>query len=213
MGRNKPEISEDHIRIGKMIRRKREALELSQQEVADIVGVSKSAVSRWESGEVANMGTSKVQALAEVLKTSPLSFIYGEEYKAEVLPFKTKRIPLLGEIAAGEPIFAVEDHTAYIEIKENIRIDFCLKVKGDSMINARILDGDLVFVKKQATVDNGEIAVVLIDDEVTLKRFYKTDAGIILKPENTRYEPRFFTASDFKDVRILGKAILFQSKL
>lgn len=81
------------------------------------------------------------------------------------------------------------------------------------MIGARICDGDLVFVRQQPTVENGEIAVVLIDDEVTLKRFYKTDAGVILKPENSKYDPMFYTEEDFKDVRILGKAVMFQSLL
>lgn len=81
------------------------------------------------------------------------------------------------------------------------------------MIDARIQDGDLVFVRQQPTVENGEIAVVMIDDEVTLKRFYRTDGGVILKPENSKYQPMYYTAEDFKNIQILGKAVLFQSKL
>ncbi len=198
--------------LGTKFKERRLELGLTLEDVGEAVGVSKSTVMKWETGFIESMRTDKVALLAKILKVSPL-WIMGIEDIDSAVEFRTKRVPLLGEVAAGEPIFAAEDHTAYIEIDENLHIDFCLKVKGDSMVNARILDGDLVFVKKQPTVDNGEIAVVLIGDEVTLKRFYRTDAGIILKPENPKYEPRFFTASDFKDVRILGKAILFQSKL
>lgn len=159
------------------------------------------------------MGQSRIQALSTVLGISPISIIYGEEYQGEFLPFKTKRVPLLGCIAAGEPIYAYQDSQAYIEVDEGIGADFCLKVKGDSMIDARIYDGDLVFVRKQPTVWNGEIAVVLIDNEATLKRFYGNNGGVILKPENSKYQPRYYTEKDFKDVRVLGKAVLFQSEL
>ena len=101
---------------------------------------------------------------------------------------KTCRVPIHGSVAAGNQILAMEDHHDYIVVDVNIRVDFCLRVQGDSMIDARIQDGDLVFVRQQPTVENGEIAVVMIDDEVTLKRFYRTDGGVILKPENSKYQ-------------------------
>ena len=78
---------------------------------------------------------------------------------------ETKKVPLLGKIAAGEPIFAEEEHGAYVEAGTNLNADFCLKVQGDSMINARINDGDIVFIHKQPVVENGEIAAVIIDNE------------------------------------------------
>ena len=123
------------------------------------------------------------------------------------------RVPLLGQIAAGEPILATEEFKTYVEIDSTIKVDFCLRVKGDSMIDARINDGDIVFVRKQPEVENGEIAVVLIDNEATLKRFYKNNGGVILKPENSKYPPKHYTEKDFRDIRILGKAILFQSEV
>jgi repressor LexA len=125
----------------------------------------------------------------------------------------TKQVPLLGEIAAGEPILACEDCKTYIEVDGSLQVDFCLRVNGDSMIDARICDGDLVFVRRQPVVENGEIAVVLLDNEATLKRFYRNDGGVILKPENAKYQPRFYTERDFKQVRVLGKAVMFQSLL
>lgn len=205
--------AEQYVRIGNLIKNRREFLNLSQQEVAEYVEVSKSAISRWESGEVENMGRSKIQKLSEILKVSPVSIVLGEEVN-NVLPFRTKRVPLMGEIPAGEPMLVSEEHIEYyIEADASLHVDFCLRVKGDSMIDARINDGDIVFVRKQPVVENGEIAAVAIDNEVTLKRFYKNNGGVILKPENSKYQPRFFTAEDFKNIRVLGKAVFFQSTL
>lgn len=97
----------------------------------------------------------------------------------------------------------------------DIKADFCLIAKGDSMINARIMDGDIVFIKKQPMVENGEIAAVAIDDEATLKRFYKDESTgtVTLVAENPAYAPMVFTASSQKNVYILGKAIAFQSNI
>jgi repressor LexA len=81
------------------------------------------------------------------------------------------------------------------------------------MVDARICDGDIIFIRQQPIVENGEIAAVVIDDEVTLKRFYRNNGGVILKPENSKYQPRYYTEKDFKNVRVLGKAVMFQSSL
>jgi len=134
-------------------------------------------------------------------------------WQKDIIHFQTKKVPLLGEIAAGEPILATEDFKTYVEIDDALHVDFCLKVKGDSMIDARINDGDIVFIRKQPEVENGEIAAVLIDNEATLKRFYKNNGGVILKPENSKYQPKYYTEKDFKDIRILGKAVFFQSEV
>ena len=106
-----------------------------------------------------------------------------------VFPISVKKFPLLGEIACGEPIFANEDRESYIMVGTDIDADFCLKAKGDSMIGARILDGDIVFIKKTDIVDNSEIAAVAVDDEVLLKRFeYSKEENILaLHSENPRY--------------------------
>lgn len=196
------------------LRERRQALGLTLQQVADAVGVSKSTVQKWESGEIEDMRLAKAAGLAKALKVSPLWIMGISESMTDPTPkAQTKRVPVLGCVAAGDPILASEEHCDYIEVGEGLRVDFCLRVRGDSMIDARICDGDLVFVRQQPTVENGEIAVVLIDDEVTLKRFYKTDKGVILKPENSKYEPLFYTEEDFKNIRILGKAVAFQSWL
>lgn len=126
---------------------------------------------------------------------------------------KTKKLPFLGSIACGKPIFAEEDFNGYIDVIEGVQADFCLQAKGDSMIGARIYDGDIVFIRKQETVYNGEIAVVLIEDEATLKRvyYYPEKNTLILKPENSNYEDTIFTGEELNNISILGKAVAFQS--
>lgn len=130
-----------------------------------------------------------------------------------IFKIEKKKFPLLGSVACGEPIFADEDRESYIIAGTDIQADFCLICKGDSMINARIYDGDIVFVKHQPMVNNGEIAVVLIDNEATLKRFYyyKEKNMVILKYENPKYEDKVLIGEELEQVRVLGKAVAFQS--
>lgn len=198
--------------IGEKIKQRRLELGLTLEEVGSMVGVSKSTVMKWETGYIENMKRDKIALLAKALRKSPL-WVMGIEDLDNAVESRTKKVPLLGSVAAGKPILACDEHGSYVEIDQDLRVDFCLRVRGDSMIDARINDGDLVFVRRQPTVENGEIAVVLIDNEVTLKRFYKSQSGVILKPENSKYQPMFYTAEDFKEIRVLGKAVLFQSEL
>lgn len=123
------------------------------------------------------------------------------------------KLPFLGSVACGEPIYADEDRESYIMVGTDIHADFCLQCKGDSMINARIHDGDIVFVRKQDIVNNGEIAVVIIDDEATLKRFYyyKEQNMVILRPENNKYQDIVLTGEELDKVKVIGKAVAFQS--
>lgn len=135
--------------------------------------------------------------------------------KYGVQPIEIKKFPLLGDIACGEPRFANEERESYVLSGTAINADFCLKARGDSMINARIMDGDIVFIRSQSQVDNGEIAVVIINDEATLKRvfYYPEKNTLILKPENPKYEDFIFTGSELNDINILGKAVAFQSDI
>ena len=123
------------------------------------------------------------------------------------------KLPFLGSVSCGEPIYVDEDRESYIMVGTDIHADFCLQCKGDSMINARIHDGDIVFVRKQDIVNNGEIAVVIIDDEATLKRFYyyKEQNMVILRPENNKYQDIVLTGEELEKVRVIGKAVAFQS--
>ena len=140
--------------------------------------------------------------------------ILMEKYD-NIRPIKLKRFPLLGEIACGQPIFADEDRESFIMADMDIRADFCLRAKGDSMINARIYDGDVVFIKEMPMVDNGDIAAVIIDDEATLKKvYYYPDKGkLVLYPENPDYEPFIYVGEELNTIRILSKAVYFMSPL
>ena len=136
------------------------------------------------------------------------------EYRYDnIFPITTKRVPFLGSIACGEPVFANEEHELYVEVGTNVHADFCLQAAGDSMIGARIHDGDIVFIRKQGMVDNGEIAAVIIEDEATLKRvnYYPDKNLLILHAENPSYKDLIYTDAELDQIVILGKAVAFQS--
>ena len=122
-----------------------------------------------------------------------------------------RKVPLIGSIACGAPILAQEHIEDYVDIPKHILADFALTCKGDSMINARIFDGDIVYIRQQDTVENGEIAAVLIDSEATLKRVKIYDDRVILEPANPLYDPLVFRGEEMNAVRILGKATAFTS--
>ena len=132
-----------------------------------------------------------------------------------ISPIKTKKFPLLGEIACGKPIYADEEHESYISANEDIQADFCLRAKGDSMINADIYDGDIVFIRKQDIVDDGEIAAVIIEDEATLKRVYydRENNRLQLVAENPKYAPLIYVNEELNYIHILGKAVALMRNL
>lgn len=123
----------------------------------------------------------------------------------------TKKVPLLGTIACGEPILATENIEMYIRVDESIPADFALKCKGDSMINARIFDGDIVYIRQQPDVEDGEIAAVLIGDEATLKKVHKYPNKIVLSACNPMYDDYIYANEQLNEIRILGKAVAFFS--
>lgn len=149
-----------------------------------------------------------------VLREPPHSVEYAVNIKniEDLMPVSTRQIPMLGEIAAGVPIYA-DEQAELVSCGSAIRCDFALRVRGDSMIGARIHSGDIVFIRLQDDVDDGEIAAVIVDDEATLKRVYHVKNGLQLLSENPKYPPMVFTLKDCDSIRILGKAVGFQSAL
>ena len=143
----------------------------------------------------------------------PMNGETRQEWPEGITPIVTRRYPMLGEIACGQPIFASEERESYVESGTAINADFCLTCKGDSMTGARIYDGDIVFVRSQEMVENGQIAAVIIEDAVTLKRvFYYPEKGkLVLQAENPKYEPLVYVGDELNEIRILGKAVAFQS--
>ena len=205
------------MEIKDILKNRRPELGLTQLDVANAVGVSEATVSRWESGDIANMKRSRIASLASVLKMSP-SIIMGwnEEHEApmpsNIIPMPAMRkVPLVGSIACGTPILAEENLDGTVEAPDHVRADFALRCKGDSMINARIFDGDIVYIRQQESVEHGEIAAVLIGDEATLKRVYMYDDCISLEAENPQYKPMVYRGEEMNNIRILGKAVAFTS--
>ena len=139
--------------------------------------------------------------------------IFGElDSSTNIIPLPTMdRLPLIGAIACGAPILADEHIEDYVDVPSHIHADFALTCRGDSMINARIFDGDVVYIRQQDTVESGEIAAVLIDNEATLKRVRLFDDHISLEPENPQYRPLVLWGEEMNTVRILGKAVAFTS--
>ena len=208
--------------IGENIRKLRKARKMTLLELAEAVGTSKQNIHRYETGVISNIPSDKIVAIAEALGTTPsalMGWSEGESYSfpdaSGITPVTVKRLPILGDIACGEPIYADEEHESYASASDTLDADFCLRAHGDSMIGARILDGDIVFIRKQSSVDNGEIAAVIINDEATLKRvyFYPDEEKLILSPENPRYAPLVYIKDELDSIKILGKAVAFQSKI
>ena len=193
--------------LGDRIRILRSGRGLTQQAVAEALDVSRSAVAMWEkNGREPNLET--LTALAK-LPDVPLSALVEREeapLPAGVYPVHRKRIPLLGAIAAGEPIFADEQHETYVDVGGSVRADFALEVQGASM-EPLYRDGDVVFIRRQDDVLDGQVAAVVVDDSATLKRVYHLPIGVQLMPINPAYAPMLFTAENSNSVRILGLAV------
>lgn len=207
------------MEMNRRIRERRLALNLTQEELAHRLGMQKSAIAKYESGRVENIKRSTLAKMSEILECSPAYLMGWDDADSQIpsfdniLPIQTKRVPLLGEIACGQPIFCTEDRESYVEAGTDVRADFCLKARGDSMVGARILDGDLVFIQRDAELENGQIFAVAIDDEATLKRVYYDAKSQVLQlmAENSRYAPLIYTGETLDHVHILGKAVAFQS--
>lgn len=207
--------------IGKRIKELRRSKRMTLEELAEIIGTSKQTINRYENGIITNIPAEKIVALANALETTPQNLM-GWSENAQTLttyngdaPIKIKKLPILGDIACGKPIYADETRESFAVTSDRLDADFCLRAHGDSMNGARIYDGDIVFIRSQSSVDNGDIAAVIINDEATLKRvyYYPREEKLILSPENPRYAPLVYLGSELENIKILGKAVAFQSAL
>ena len=197
---------------------------LTTDALSELSGVPKGTINKLLNGETRNPTAQTLKRLANALGCE-LEYLCGRPddipgvYRlgdGQPLPhpdltaIHRRKIPLLGAIAAGQPILCEEE----IEITEcagSIHADFALRVEGDSMVGARILDGDVVFIRRQDDVDDGQIAAVIIDDRATLKRVYHIPGGLQLLSENPKYPPMIFTYPEHDSIRILGRAVSFTS--
>lgn len=194
---------------------------MSAAELSRISKVNEGAISQYRKG-VYKATQENLDRLAKALGVS-VAWLMGYDVHEksssadlfsipgiEPIP-KMKKVPRLGTIACGEPILAEQNIDGYDLIEEAIKCDFTLKCKGDSMINARIFDGDIVYIRQQSDVDDGEIAAVLINNEATLKKVFKTSDKLVLRACNPMYDDLVYTNSELENIRILGKAVAFTS--
>ena len=204
--------------MGERIKYLRKKANMTQAELGAVIGVQKAAIMKYEKGNVENIKRSSIKKMAELFNVTP-SYLMGLDDELEqysdygILPIRAKKLPILGEIACGKPIYADEEYSGYVTAEADMDADFCLIARGDSMIGARILDGDVVFIKKDSSVNNGEIAAVIIGDEATLKRvyYYPDKSKLVLNAESPRYEPLVYIGEELEQIHILGKAVAFQS--
>lgn len=214
--------------LGNRIKERRLELGLTQGDIAKEIGVATSTIQRYEVASIGKIKLPVVEAIARALEVTP-DWLIGKSAIKEIefdnlsipgiLPLpNTRYVPRLGTIACGEPILAQENIEDYDEVPETIECDFTLKCQGDSMIGARINDGDIVYIHVQPEVENGEIAAILVGDiaelsEATLKRVYFYSNQIVLQAENPKYQPYVFSGEEMNKVRIIGKAVAFLSKV
>ena len=205
--------------LSDVLKKRRAELGYTLLEIADKMGVSEATVQRWESGNIKSLRHGRIAQLAEILDVSPASLM-GWEVSSNDIPEgfmplpKTVKRPRLGVISCGNPINSEENFDGYDDVPEHINCDFTLKCEGDSMTGARINDGDIVYIRQQPTVENGQIAAVLVDGcEKLLKRVYINDDSVILQAENPAYPPKVFSKEDMNRVSIIGKAVGFFSMI
>ena len=207
--------------VGKRIKQVRNALGMSQVEFAKAIGVTKQTLYKYENDLITNIPSDKIEAAAKIGNITP-AFLMGwtDDERAlppyaNIHPIGKKRFPVLSEVACGEPILMQDEKELYVDASEDIKADFVLIAKGDSMIGAHIYDRDPVFIRAQQTVENGEIAAVGIGDEATLKRvyWYANRSVLVLKAENPDYPDMEFSGAELENIRIFGKAVMFQSRV
>lgn len=201
--------------------------DLSPAELSRLSGVNEGAISQYRNGAY-KASQRSLEKLSNALQVS-IPWLMGADVPMEnpsvhpaavhslpnVFPLpKMAKVPIVGQIACGSPILAEQNIEGYAQAPDDLQADFVLVCKGDSMIGARICDGDYVFIRIQPDVEDGEIAAVLIEDEATLKRVYKIGRSRLeLRAENPAFPPLRFEGEELNNIRIMGKAVYFTSKV
>lgn len=194
-------MEEFYKKVGDRIKFYRKSANLTLEELGNRIGVGKSTIRKYETGMI-RVSHEKLEMIAEVLRID-VSLLYGEEIKKDLV-----QVPLYGQVACGDGCVIYEEPAEYKIVPADWvdnGIFFFLEAKGDSMIGARIHEGDLLLIKKQEDIENGEIAAVAIDDECVLKRVYRNNGTFTLVSENPKYPPVIFDPTTDKNIKIIGR--------
>lgn len=204
--------------IGSKIKAARKAAHMGQAELGEAIGIGKSSISEWESGK-RSPDIDKVRDIAKALNVTPAYLMGWDEpspasrpLPAGLLPVVKRRIPILGHVAAGVPIMAEREYEEYEDDTYGLSCDYVLRVEGDSM-EPRVMNGDIVYVRQQPDVDDGQIAVVGVDDSVTLKVVYHLPNGLQLVSLNPKYKPMIYTQSNTDYLAVIGLAVAYKRRL
>lgn len=198
--------------LSSVLKQRRKELGLTLAQIADKMDVAEATVQRWESGNIKSIRYEKISKLAEILKVSPSALMGWEPNNRPAIPAgfspmpETELVPRIGRIACGDPITAEENVEDQDEVLKSWHADFTLVCCGDSMV-PKIEDGDVVAIRSQPTVENGEIAAVRIGDEATLKRVFLHPDYIELRPLNPEYDSIIRRREEMSDIRIEGLAV------
>lgn len=198
--------------LSSVLKQRRKELGLTLAQIADKMDVAEATVQRWESGNIKSIRYEKISKLAKILKVSPSALIGWEPNNRPAIPAgfspmpETELVPRIGRIACGDPITAEENVEDQDEVLKSWHADFTLVCCGDSMV-PKIEDGDVVAIRSQPTVENGEIAAVRIGDEATLKRVFLHPDYIELRPLNPEYDSIIRRREEMSDIRIEGLAV------
>lgn len=196
--------------FGDMLIYLRKKHNMSQGELAKRSGVSRSSIGMYELG-AREPSFETLEAFADIFNVNMDTLLGKTDVPPGVFAFRNiNKVPLLGSIACGTPILAQENISDYVDLPGHIRADYALSCKGDSMINAGIRDGDVVYIRQQETVENGQIAAVMVGSEdATLKRVYHQDDKVTLLAENTAYPPMVYVGEEAMKIRVIGLAVAY----
>lgn len=189
--------------VGKRIAEKMKEQGISQNRLSKLAQISQSGLSSIISGQVSPKENT-LQAIAKALGCT-VSELIGE-IAPNIVRMIPHAIPVIGDIACGEPILAEQNIEGYADLPEGVHADFALRCKGDSMVPT-FRDGDLVLIRKQPEVENGQIAAISINGEATLKHVYMRESGLMLVADNPSYEPILAVPESDKQIIIHGLAV------
>ena len=194
---------------------------ITQEQLASLLKVSRSTIGMYETGsrepdfetceaiaDIFNVDMDYLMGRSNVERKHPITPPTTVPPGFEPLPRMVKK-PLIGDIACGQPITAEQNIAEYVDVPESVHCDFCLRCHGNSMVDAGIQDNDVVYIRAQPEVEDGEIAAVRIGGEATLKRVYYDGQSLTLMPANSSYRPKTYSGPELENIRIEGKAVGF----
>lgn len=191
--------------VGKRLAELRRERGYNQDQLAEMAMLNRVTLARYETG-VIEPGVFALSRLADALGVSTDEILCRTPKLPPFLPIVKNAVPIVGEIACGQPITAEQNIEGFADLPDGVSADFALKCKGESM-TPTFQPGDLVLIRQQEEVENGQIAAVGVNGEATLKRFYRHGDGVVLVADNPAFAPQVYPAGS--DVQIYGLAVGF----